>query len=66
MNEGDMVRRAFYSSKAPTFLEEDLLGLIIDVFKPSGHRRHRCIVLWSNGETTEQSIDVLRRFDESR
>jgi len=62
MKVGDMVRRAFYATPEPTFLEADLLGLIIDKYKLSGHRRSRCLVLWSNGETTEQSIDVLRKF----
>ena len=62
MKIGNMVRRAFYATPTPTFLEEDLLGLIRDMFKPAGQRNHRCIVLWNNGETTEQSIGVLRRF----
>ena len=62
MNVGDMVRRAFYATAKPTFLEEDGLGLIIDMCKPDGHRQYRCTVLWWNGKISEQSINVLRRF----
>jgi len=62
MKVGDMVRRAFYATANPTFLEEDGLGLIIDMYKPSGHRKHRCTVLWWTGKISEQSIDILRRF----
>ena len=61
MKPGDMVRRSFYAAPKPWSLEEDGLGLIIDLYKPSGHRNHRCVVLWWNGKTTEQSVKILRR-----
>ena len=36
-------------------------GLILEMFKPSGHRTHRCKVVWFDGTTSEHCRTLLRR-----